>query len=119
MTAVIDVAIGNGNLFSSSGCKNPLHPTSSAMPTSGNIMINPSGIIYQGEPFGTPQQSANMNAPIQNNPVIIIVVNGLGVCIILLKYSFIEIFSALFRVINNAINGVGVEKNIPITAYIV
>ena len=77
-------------------------------------MINPSGIIYQGEPFGTPQQSANMNVPTQNNPVTIIVVSGLGVCTILLKYSLMEIFSVLFKVINNAINGVGVEKTFPL-----
>ena len=60
-----------------------------------------------------------MNAPTQNTPVTIIVVSGLGVFTILLKYSFIEIFSVLLKVINNAINGAGVEKNIPIKAYIV
>ena len=54
----------------------------------------------------------------QNMPVIIIAVNGLGVCIILLKYSFIVIFSAFRKVINKAMNGVGVDNNIPITAYI-
>ena len=65
--------------FSSSGCKNPLHPGSSAITTKGSITTNTSGIMYQGESFGVPQHNANTNAMAQNWTVITIVFSGLGV----------------------------------------
>lgn len=119
MTAVTEVAIGNGNFLSRAGCKNPRQPGSSPIPTKGIIIRNPSGIIYHGEPLGVPQHNANIKATVQNKAVTKIAVNGFGVYMIRLKYSFTFIFSVLCKVINNAINGVGVEKNIPRIAYII
>ena len=117
MAATTSTLNGNSNFFSSSGCKKPRQPASSAIPTSGIIIKKPSGNIYHGDPFGVPHNTAKSSATKQKNAVSKIVFNLFSVCKIRWKNVFSSIFSRHSAKINTDKNGAGVENTIPITAY--
>lgn len=114
--AVMAVATGNGNRASRAGCKNPRQPVSSAMPTKGIMMRNPSGMRYHGASNRTPQVSAKTSAAAANPPVTSIAATGRGVWKIRRTYAPTGIRSCRRRTKNKQMHGAGVENSIPITA---